>query len=914
MAHIKISRNDAGNCINFIGTTNPAYWNACLSAEVNANNPDNLNIINDIRTTDSNEFVYEFFDVPYTDFSDKDGNDFADVAEAVAYINDNANVSGNTGSFVLTTNDTMSFKLDDTTTSIIFSNGDSYGVNTIKASNTGDGLITISQIGDSGRTLYTGLEHTNAQINSAAIAGGLNDVINALNELFTVGPFNQIVITDPYSTLVADVSGIDDNGSIVGSNAIDPIGDALLASSSSHYNRAGYVSEESLNQAGEYFTFDIRVTDSMGFGFILDQGADKYGVGSYADPDMFCNDSTSNSANWGYYWSHWFHSGNKGPWTYYGQRTSSSLREGWSGFGSSEERTSYINDNPIKMKVGIDANGYMEVAYYDVSESSWVQIQRASYVLEQGETVKLGIKVYGTRGQLYSRPKKHLLADAAPTLYFRYIESPDGNFEYPLFATQEEANYYDANHSGTTGAGESHTHTYDDDPTSTTWYMPTTGSTMTATSAPTTETFMGVAATYTEITSMTNADLSPAAFSLADMSREENTAVNIQINPQDVTYTTTVDITPAGSGLVFNGTYLLQGTLNDVGSDTEYTITVTRANAYGSSVGSFKLTATHVAPVASNDTLWTKALDFSGSNERITQVSNSQYANAMRMGGYGTGNVPNNADVNLTSASGYSMPWFNSIVFKTDRNSSNQHIWNLGQGGTGKNIYIRTDASGNLYFGWGHTSNNNECEIAQGLSSGDWYGVYIAHKGGRFSYGDLNTTNLADAFDIRLTSESTSWAIGNNLSTTTNWTAGGNSAYMSLSMAVEYNVGGRGTNRNFHGKVASNVISTLKTDTTVPDNTEIEMIIKDPVKWLNTYKVGQAYRYPNTTSTYPNFQIGDTQPAQSTQVWLMGDGASDSYANGMRNYVAPADTSWTKLQLNSMVSNDIETVNINGLT
>jgi hypothetical protein len=46
----------------------------------------------------------------------------------------------------------------------------------------------------------------------------------------------------------------------------------------------------------------------------------------------------------------------------------------------------------------------------------------------------------------------------------------------------------------------------------------------------------------------------------------------------------------------------------------------------------------------------------------------------------------------------------------------------------------------------------------------------------------------------------------------------------------------------------------------------------------------------------------------------MGDGTLDSYANGIRNDVYAADQNYGKLQLNSMVSNDIETVNINGLT
>ena len=46
----------------------------------------------------------------------------------------------------------------------------------------------------------------------------------------------------------------------------------------------------------------------------------------------------------------------------------------------------------------------------------------------------------------------------------------------------------------------------------------------------------------------------------------------------------------------------------------------------------------------------------------------------------------------------------------------------------------------------------------------------------------------------------------------------------------------------------------------------------------------------------------------------MGDGVSDSYSNGIRNEVYPSDQNNTKLQFNSMASNDIETVTISGLS
>ena len=63
-----------------------------------------------------------------------------------------------------------------------------------------------------------------------------------------------------------------------------------------------------------------------------------------------------------------------------------------------------------------------------------------------------------------------------------------------------------------------------------------------------------------------------------------------------------------------------------------------------------------------------------------------------------------------------------------------------------------------------------------------------------------------------------------------------------------------------------------------------------------------------------NFQLNNSNSAYATQVWLMGDVSLDSYANGMRNYVLSSDQNYTKLHLNSMVSSDIETVTINGLS
>ena len=64
--------------------------------------------------------------------------------------------------------------------------------------------------------------------------------------------------------------------------------------------------------------------------------------------------------------------------------------------------------------------------------------------------------------------------------------------------------------------------------------------------------FEGQTVAYTELTSLTDSDLTPAQFSNADLTFEEGTAVNIQLQPADTTWTTSVNISPAGSGLVYD--------------------------------------------------------------------------------------------------------------------------------------------------------------------------------------------------------------------------------------------------------------------------------------------------------------------------------------------------------------------------
>lgn len=1131
---IRIVRNDAGNCINFIGSSMPAYFNACLSGEVHPEDSNAINVINDIQSAAQGETRYEFYQIPYTQFSDKDGAVFANAQEAADYITQEGNVIGvsDVGADLIGVD--VNFRHDPTSTSIIMDNGSAFGVNTIKAVADTDGTIHIHAIGGgipSGQDEpndhkhFEHLEHTRVSINGVAVSGGLQDVVNALNELFTVGPFESVVIADPYSTMVADVDGTTATMSILGTHGIDPVGnDVFGTSTSGNYN--GYKSTETIDQAGEYFTFDIRNEGQIGFGLVISDAAfaaGSYPAGSnttYLDPSTF---GVGNSAHYGFQFSHWFHPTPNGSWTNYGALTGYVQGPGWYAANTQfEARDEWLAGTPIKMRVGIDENGFISISSLKDDGTTWVVHARTSYPVPEGFEAHLGIKVANSTPRVYSVPKVHLLEPAAPVLNFRYIESPDGYYSFPLFATQEEADYYEEQVSGS--ANGSHTHVYPDDPSQTTWYMPATSNQMNYGLDPVTDgvtTFLGNPINWTEITSLTNSDLAPPAYTDTTIAVDENSSVNIQTQPQDTGYTTTMTGLPLGLFHLGDGTVI--GTAPEVTSDNvanpsdDYTVTVTRTNNYGSSTGTLtitvnNLTAPDVAPIAGftheaastalvdsdtmddgsvvaidnilddgnrlvinkafvdnqvlpaitaasgdksvwigfaresgavpswssvdsadfeaafeffcndverangtwrlrvyvqgtqvlnvgigssstglynylfiNDsgeikiggllpsygdatsfvwdagavsweqvvgslatqnrsiyiatdgcqmdlttsefhevvepstpttlTSWSKAIDFSGNAERMQIVDNSYYRVPMKMAGLNNQVAAPGATTH-TSADSNARPWATAIVFKVDGHNSNQHIWNVGEGTgtTDDNIYLRLSSDRNLYFGWGRDGDRAEVFVADisGSISG-WHAVYIAHNGAR--YGANNTTSLmADAFDIRYTRGNLSWAVGTNVSTSSNWTITGDGR-MNRSYDGYYTLGGRGANRSFHGKIASMVSTTLRRNVPMPSDAEIAEMITDPMGWLSDYKVGNAFRLPwQSGDASWNFALNDGSSGYATQVWLMGDGAMDSYSNMIRNQVVPSDQNYTKMNMISMVSNDIQNVTIAGLS
>ena len=135
---------------------------------------------------------------------------------------------------------------------------------------------------------------------------------------------------------------------------------------------------------------------------------------------------------------------------------------------------------------------------------------------------------------------------------------------------------------------------------------------------------------------------------------------------------------------------------------------------------------------------------------------------------------------------------------------------------------------------------------------------------------------------------------------------------MTRTVSGDFTVGGRGSNRSWHGKVASMVVTTLKRNSSMPIDAEIEMMVTDPKEWVSQHKVGQLFRPSSVSYNNSNFSLNTYTALTGTQVWLMGNVANDGFAK-MRNDIYPADQNYATLDMISMVSNDIETITIPGL-
>jgi len=585
---IQIVANPNANAIELRGMNRGVFYNACLSGSVNLTDSDRVDIINDVRTGAEGEAAYEAYAIHYTEILDADGAAFSSAIEAAAYITAECNQIVGSGAKVVGPTTEIRFTLDATNTTVLLSDGASFPVNAIKAVAGADGHIEIWEHGENGVQLYDDAHLAFTYAAGSLVPQNLAGAVNTLNALFTVSPVGGGGGWTPvYPTL--------DGVAItpVAAGGQDPIGDNIYGSTSTSQHGARYRSTEYIDAPGEYFTFRM-----------ANQGQFIFGLGSVGNGDVAEFDASSGNGHSGLFYSQamYDYGSYMAPWTTYGSNSGLSYGPGWSFYGNdpmfrySVAQQNMSDGNDALFKVEIMAEGFVGCYYYDIDETNdWILLSRSTTPLPEGDYF-LGIKLASTSGQLVEIPLRWATDDAAPVMGYRFIESPDGAFDYPLFATAEEAEWYDLNVASPAGSGQSQQVTYvDDSVAGTIWRRPVSGFTNDAASAPTSS----ASQAYTRIATQSDSLFAPAVPAFSDQLVNEGDPVNIQVAPAGaVSYTTTLSGLPPG--LAFDGASTIQGTAPEVAGDNVsnpsdvFTVTVTRTNAYGAGSGTFDLTVANL--------------------------------------------------------------------------------------------------------------------------------------------------------------------------------------------------------------------------------------------------------------------------------------------------------------------------------
>lgn len=571
---IRIQRNENANAITFVGSSQPAYWNNCLEGEVNETDATRVNVVNTVRTVDSDSKVYEFFAVPYTEFRTALGTAFNTAQECADYITAQANATA-IGIIEFGATDVVDFQRDATNTTILASTGQSYPVNSIKAVAQADGTITIKENVDDGTDLMRFVRSNNVNFGGQTQAQQLTPVVNALNSLFTVTPVG---------------TGADDrfvsNTYTSGTTAITAFGDVTInanvatkgTNTSSEFNDGFFSSSAPISANGEYFQFDNTGNDplkKMMIGLML---TSEVSVAALEDNTLTGEDMDL------------------------AVRLKPNATYEHSPYGAVIENGMFTNpQRSDEYRAGIDNDGRLFISHYNDDASEWQVIVRSALVTAADEEYSLVVFLKQENAACSTLVTCKEIYDG-PVMTYYYIESPDNSFYYPLFSTEEEANQADTNNGG---SGTNHTHTFaDETPTSQLWYMPATGGTHAGSSAPSNTADI----TYNVIATGADANYAPAAFTISDLTVNENTAVNYQVTPAGATWTTTVSGLPLNLSLsgdnIVGTTHEVTGDTTTNPSDTS-TVTVTRTNSFGSTTTTFDIIINNTTAPAPTVSGWT---------------------------------------------------------------------------------------------------------------------------------------------------------------------------------------------------------------------------------------------------------------------------------------------------------------------
>ena len=896
---IQIKRNNAGNCITFVGSSKPVYFNSCLSGRVNPDDSSRIDIINDINTTDVNNPAFEFFAVDYTLFRDADNNSFATAQDAADYVTAQGNTIGNTGTFELQDHNSLSFTKTSDGLTILVDNGDAHALETLSARvDQNDNTKLEITNHTASRSLYSNISPNNVLYNNdLLLTGSLNDMVNQLNAYFNGQPL-QTAISEGTTTLLSGgefvtVWYIENTPGYYSYPLFKNSEDAdLVAEDLGNSGHTSIVFPNDPANTTWYLPTGGSTsvnTDPTGLVYTIDGKSPNWNeqTAQYPAPTAFADTTVTvdelsainvqiepAGATWTTAISNL-------------DGSTFALVNGTNINGNAPEvlqdnvanpyddyRVSITRTNSYGTSTGtltIRVTNLTAPIVQPINGFTWEPTSTALSVndeLNDGSVVSLDDTV--PTGRRFIMTQAWVEANVLPNLNeandFVILGIKDGS---PTWGSLDIGDF-DVHIKWEWASSTSHTSTLGKDGVNIN----------TSTVASLTDSY------YDYAIEVDGTDVHAIACNFNDI----NTQHSVNDGGAFSRVITRANM-PTGTHTIYIGA-----------KNTTADLSVT-------GLSEIDIPATPVTHLTS----WDKAIDFSG-GEYAKHVNNSMFYQPLQMNGLAN-TVPGHSTPGYTSNNSSSRPWATVVVFKSDGYSGNQMIWNQGEGSVSgnDNIFVNVTANGTVNFGWGREGvGYNQCQILTNISSSTWYAVYIAHSGERLGGNNATASNLADCFDIRTMSSADSFAsLSSNLSVTANWVNTG--VRMDRTVAGDFTVGGRGTGYSYRGKVASMITHCLKAGVLMPNATEIKLMITDPLKWEADYLIGNSYRRPAYASSSTNYQKQTSLGFQANQMWLMGDGTPDVYPN-INNEQRPNWINYTYLVMTSMVSNDIENVSINGLS
>ena len=315
----------------------------------------------------------------------------------------------------------------------------------------------------------------------------------------------------------------------------------------------------------------------------------------------------------------------------------------------------------------------------------------------------------------------------------------------------------------------------------------------------------------------------------------------------------------------------------------------------------------------------TKAVSFARTETTFLRSSNSGASNNMWDAAFRTpGSTPlgmgSAADTHVSN-DGNAQPFAQTLIFRnaginTDVDSV---LVGLSDGDEADitvsgiiHHYIGISSTKKLVHHWGEphalgigTTQANRAELMD-VKDDTFYGIFFDFDGQRFGTG-ITTSQLNSQFRYKLVDLSN----GDVTDLTPNWTHYGKSQngngdsrvygrLMYGALAGSDTTSESYIKLRFEGEIAQASSITYQQGAVLLDDTQVGLMVRDPVKYLRDYKVGTSSRRPyfDTTQLFAlNLQ---NYHYQAAQVWLMGDGEYDvelgsSNGQGVKNFVYPTD-------------------------